>query len=200
MFEVGREREGETTESACAAHKCRVRISEGVILLLFQPCLINGGQNGAIVITNAVLSHNGRKWWPPPRPVRSAPVADCVRVGDWRGREEQDAASIPFIPLKSVSLSFHSPRCLLESHTHAPKSSGRRNDAGFPNAMDTMILGKEGCFCRRPNQNLSDSVFIRGSNRPLRRLTNEPKVIQPLFQARGNLSASNSHSHLGSLV
>ena len=124
----------------------------------------------------------------------TCPVADCVRVGD--GREEQDAASIPFIPLKSVSLSlfpFFSSLPFGKSHPRPKKQREEESDAGFPNAMDTMILGKEGCFCRRPNQNLSDSVFIRGSVRPLRRLTNEPKVIQPLFEARGNLSASPSH-------
>ena len=66
--------------------------------------------------------------------------------------------------------------------------------------MDTMIL-ESGCFCRAdPSQSeLSDSVFIRPPSPPrcddaTRRLTNEPKVIQPLLKAGKALRLSGNLS------
>lgn len=143
---MGREtREGGGRERAGGhvPHKCRVRISERVILLLLR--LINGGQNGAIVITNAVLSHNerqrcGLRRWP------RRPVCSGGRLcASWRGKVE--CGIRPTKKCLSLLLSF-----LLffgfSKVTPTPRNQ-RENDAGFPNAMDTTILAL-GCFCRRP--------------------------------------------------
>ena len=142
-------------------HKCRVRISERVILLLLR--LINGGQNGAIVITNAVLSHNERQRCGLRRWLRR-PVCSGGRLcASWRGKVE--CGIRPTKKCLSLLLSF-----LLffgfSKVTPTPRNQ-RENDAGFPNAMDTMIL-ESGRFCRAdPSQSeLSDSVFIRPPSPP----------------------------------
>ena len=140
--------------------------------------LINGGQNGAIVITNAVLSHNGRKLW-----VRcgGGHTTTCLlRSGgrlcaSWRGRSRMRHPSDQSIRLKSVSLFFGFWKV-----TPTPRNQ-RENDAGFPNAMDTMILElalfADAAPSQIPNQNYQiPSLSVRVRIRPaatLRRTVNE---------------------------